>query len=117
MAEMIISIVVVTICVLPLFVIGIVQYRSENPVGFWSGKEPPKSEQLTDVKAYNRKHGVMWMVYAAGFLLCFWAGIPFGGNVMAVAAMIECFGGLFIMIWYHNRLERKYLKQFDKNEN
>lgn len=51
MVETIFSCVVAAVCMFPLFILGIVQYHSKKPVGFWAGKEPPKAEQLTDVKA------------------------------------------------------------------
>jgi hypothetical protein len=110
MNEIIVSTIFVLICLLPLFIIGIVQYRSTKPVGFWSGKEPPKSEDITDVRAYNHKHGIMWIVYAAGFLACFISGGFISEYAAAAAAGIECIGGLGLMILYHNRLDRKYLK-------
>ena len=30
---------------------GIVQYKSKNPVDFWSGEEPPRKERITDIEA------------------------------------------------------------------
>lgn len=48
-AEIAISSVVVLVCIAPIIIIGIVRYRSKEPVGFWSGKKPPRKEQLTDV--------------------------------------------------------------------
>lgn len=113
MAEIIGTIIILFICLFPLFAVGIVQYWSKNPVGFWAGKEPPAKEQITDVRAYNRRHGMMWMAYAVGLFLCFMLGFPFGGVIVAIAFMVGAFGGLLLMIWYHNRLERKYLKKPD----
>ena len=113
MAEAVFSCVVAAVCMFPLFLLGIVQYHSKKPVGFWAGKEPPEAKQLTDVKAYNHRHGIMWMVYSAGFVLCFFTGLiidgPHGYGA-AIAGGIECFAGLLVLIWYHNRLDRKYLK-------
>ena len=56
-AETVIMLVILLYSATPLIVIGIVQYRSKNPVGFWSGEKPPEKEQITDMKAYNQKHG------------------------------------------------------------
>lgn len=113
MVETIFSCVVAVICMFPLFILGIVQYHSKKPVGFWAGKEPPKAEQLTDVKSYNHRHGIMWMVYSAAFVLCFFIGLVISGPhgySAAIAGGIECLSGLLVLIWYHNRLNRKYLK-------
>lgn len=57
MAETVIMLVILLYSATPLIVIGIVQYRSKKPVGFWSGEKPPEKEQITDMKAYNQKHG------------------------------------------------------------
>jgi hypothetical protein len=110
MREVIVSTIFLLVCLLPLFIIGIAQYKSTKPVGFWSGKEPPKSEEITDVRAYNHKHGIMWIVYAAGFLACFMSGWFISEYAAAAAACVECIGGLGLMILYHNWLNRKYLK-------
>ena len=53
-AEIVISSVILLISAAHIIIIGFVQYRSKDPVGFWSGKRPPQKEQITDVKAYNR---------------------------------------------------------------
>lgn len=110
-AEIIISLIVVLICIAPIIIMGIVQYRSKEPVGFWSGKKPPQKEQLTDVKAYNRKHGLMWILLGGGFLLCFVCGHFFGGLVAGYLCMIEIIGGILAMIAYHEKLERMYHKK------
>lgn len=110
-AENIMAAVIVCISMLPIIIIGIVQCRSKEPVGFWNLMQPPKREQVTDVKAYNRKHGIMWLIYGIGFLLCFFCGWPFGGGVAAILGGVECIGGIFVMILYHNRLDRRYLKK------
>lgn len=111
MAESIIFVVIVAISAMPMIILGIVQYRSKEPVGFWSGKEPPKREQITDVKAYNRKHGIMWILYGAGFLFCNILEIPLGEELALLAvglSVVECIGGIFVMIAYHNKLNRQY---------
>lgn len=111
MAETIISLVVMLISIGPIIILGIVQYRSKEPVGFWSGKKPPKREQVTDVRAYNRKHGLMWILYGVGFIVCFVCGLPFGGLVAGYLCMFEGMGGILAMVAYHNRLNRLYCRE------
>ena len=41
--------------------IGISQLRSKKPVAFYSGEKPPGEEELSDVKAWNQKHGIKSM--------------------------------------------------------
>ena len=111
--EYIISFCIAAVCIAPVIILGIVQYNSKKPVGFWSGKEPPKSEQITDIRAYNHKHGIMWILYGAGFILCFLSGFLFGemwGVASSVLAIVETGAGLLGMIAYHNYLDRRYFK-------
>ena len=108
MAEMMICFVTLMICAVPLIILGIVQYRSKEPVGFWSGKKPPQREQITDLKAYNQKHGLMWIIYGVGLLLSFVCGLPFGGSIAGCLCMVEIIGGIPVMVIYHNKLNRMY---------
>ncbi len=108
MAETIFSSVVLLISISPIIILGVVQYRSKEPVGFWAGKKPPRKEEITDVSAYNHKHGLMWILYGVGFIACFLCGMCFGGLAVAYLCMAEAFGGLLGMIAYHNRLNRMY---------
>ena len=73
MAETVIFSVILLISAAPIIILGIVQYRSKDPVGFWSGKKPPQKEQITDVKAYNRKHGLMWIFLELGLFFASYA--------------------------------------------
>ena len=58
-AESVFSLCIIILSSFPLIIIGIVQYKSKTPVGFWSGKNPPAKEQVRDIPAYNKKHGLM----------------------------------------------------------
>lgn len=110
-AETIISTVILLVSAAPIIIIGIVQYRSKDPVGFWSGKKPPQRAAITDVKAYNRKHGLMWIFFGAGFVLCSLCGLLWDGLIAGYLCMIEVIGGIFAMIAYHEKLDRMYCKK------
>lgn len=111
-AENIICLVILIICAVPLIVLGIFQMKSKEPVGFWSGVKPPSGEKVSDVEAYNKGHGIMWIIYGAGILPAFYMGLPIGEGIGAAWGIgIEVFGGLFLMIWYHNYLVKKYVKK------
>ncbi len=95
-----------------MIVIGVVSYRKKTPCGFWSGVEPPKPEQVSDITAYNRKHGIMWIVYGAGMTGTYLAGVLFGD--VFTGAMISgavAVGGIFVLALCHNHLEKKYVKK------
>ncbi|MGN0142695.1 MAG: hypothetical protein ACI4AD_10745 [Roseburia sp.] len=89
--------------------IGISQLRSTSPVGFYSGEKPPAENELTDVKAWNKKHGMMWLVYGIIIIISYFVGYIMGDTILC---LIPFCGGLIvpviIMIWYHHRLIRKY---------
>lgn len=110
-SEEIFALVIAFIAITPIIIIGIVQYRSKEPVGFWSGKEPPKKEQITNVEAYNHKHGIMWVIYGVGFILCFILGLIIDGKMATILSIVECIGGIFVMILYHHKLDHTYYKK------
>lgn len=92
--------------------IGIYQMKSQKPAGFYSGVEPPKPEEITDLRAWNLKHGGMWVVYGAVIAVTtVVATFVLGGAWCAI-----CFtGGIMLplpfMVWYHHRLMRIYIKK------
>ena len=92
--------------------IGIAQLRSKMPVAFYSGEESPSEENLTDVKAWNRKHGWMWFSYGIILLISYFLGMFMGDSVWSVLPMV---GGAIVpiifMIIYHHRLIKKYYKK------
>lgn len=110
MAEYIISLVIFCMVAFILIGIGVIQIKSEKPVGFYTGQKPPEEEQLTDVRLWNKKHGVMWIMYGIAIIGSFLVGIFAGDTIYAVIVMfIVIFGGLLPMIWYHGRLKKMYL--------
>lgn len=62
-AENIIGLAIYVVVALFMVAIGIAQLKSKDPVGFYSGEEPPKAESLTDVSTWNKRHGMMWLIY------------------------------------------------------
>lgn len=90
--------------------IGISQIRSKQPVGFYSGEKPPRAEDLTDVAAWNKKHGWMWMVYGVVILLSYFAGALFGDTIWSAVPMVS---GVIVplpfMILGHNKLRKRYM--------
>lgn len=110
-AEDIIGFGIYALAALFMMGIGIVQLKSKEPVGFYSGEKPPKAEDITDVKAWNRKHGMMWLVYGIIILISFFIGLLIGDSIWTVVPMI---GGVIIpvifMIRYHHQLRKKYIK-------
>lgn len=89
--------------------IGISQLKSEMPVGFYTGEKPLSRDEISDAKQWNKKHGIMWIIYGMIIVLSWICGCILGDGIVAVIPLI---GGVIIplgfMIWYHHRLIGKY---------
>ena len=87
--------------------IGTSQLRSSKPVGFYTGEKPPGEDEITDVKTWNKKHGLMWMIYGGSIITGFGIGTLSGDSLWCLIPML---GGVLlplpVMIWYHHRLIR-----------
>ena len=59
MAEYIISLVIYGLISLIMIGIGVSQIKSKDPVGFYTHEKAPRKQQITDVEAWNKKHGIM----------------------------------------------------------
>lgn len=92
--------------------IGISQLKSKSPAGFYSGEKPPREDELTDVKAWNKKHGLMWVLFSVIIMISYGIGAMMGDTVWCAIPMC---GGIIIpipiMIWYHHKLMKTYLKK------
>ncbi len=98
-----------------LIILGISQYRSKTPVNFWSGENPPSEETVTDIAAYNKKHGIMWILYGAGIVPAVMISVVMieitNEAAWICVSMAEVVGGLLLLIRYHQYLTGKYVKR------
>ena len=88
--------------------IGMWSYRSEKPVGFFTGTKPP---DVKDVRKYNHAVGILWFSYA---VLLEILGIPFLFLKQNSAGFIPVFLGTIaitigLMVGYVV-IEKKYRK-------
>lgn len=89
--------------------IGVSNIKSKHPVGFYSGEPHPDDEDITDMKAYNRKHGLMWILYGVGIAAVFCLGfLPINRYVYLFLIFLEMIGGVILMILNHNKLNKRY---------
>jgi hypothetical protein len=109
---MIVSLIIYGFVSLMMISIGVSQFKSKTPVGFYTGEKPPKAEELTDVSAWNRKHGMMWVLYGVVILLSWFAGFLAGDSSWAAIPLVlgVCIPLIF-MIFYHSALVKRYKKQ------
>ena len=107
--ENIIWLVIMIPCSLLFTGIGLYAIKREKPMWFWSGSTVSETE-ITDVKAYNRENGIMWICYS----LVMWASTIMGVLNMAVAGLVLLIGslaGLPILAVTYNRIYKKYKKK------
>ncbi len=111
MAGKIISGVVFGFVALIMFGIGISQLKSKDPVGFYTGEKPPEKERLSDVNAWNKKHGMMWVIYG-GCIICSWVCSAFTGNSLhpVIPLIVGVVTPIFIIAICHHKLVKKYYK-------
>ena len=111
MADIILPAFIYAYVALIMIAIGIMQYKSKKPTGFYTGETPPKAEQLTDVTAWNHRHGRMWIVYGILIIISFLSGLLIPHEaVSALLPIVIILGALPVMILYHHKLKNKYFK-------
>jgi len=108
---MIIGFIIYAAVALIMIVIGIVQIRSPRPAHFYSGETAPRPEELTDVRGWNRCHGIMWILFGVMILLSYGIAALIGDSPLSILPML---GGMIIpiplMVLYHQKLEKRYKK-------
>jgi len=86
--------------------IGIFAWTRKKPMWFWSGSTV-KENEISDVPAYNRANGIMWICYS----LIFWTAAVLGifsaraaGPVIAVGTLV----GIVGLIVAYKQIYKKY---------
>jgi len=110
MVEFIFALVIMAFGSVVMIAIGVYQIKSIDPVGFYTGEKPLKKEQLTDVKAYNKKHGWMWITYGIAIISAFLISSFLGEIGSAVLLIGVIVGALPVMMWYHAKLKKEYMR-------
>ena len=92
-----------------LFVgIGIFAFRYKSAMWFWAG-DKVDPETITDLKAYNRANGLMWI----GYSLWYWlAGISwfFSQSLALISVVVGCTAGIGLLLLCYHWIEKKYKK-------
>lgn len=109
-AEMVIGLVIISLAASIMIIIGLCQVRNkEKPVGFYNVIDPPKKEKISDIIQWNKKHGIIWIVYGICIELGFWIGYVMPIEALEIFFMI---GGIVIplpfMCLRHHKLEKVY---------
>ena len=88
--------------------IGVFAWRRKKPMWFWSGSEV-KEDEITDIPAYNRANGLMWIAFSGIFWISAVLGIfrqKTAGVIMAAGVL----AGIPVLIIAYSRIYKKYKK-------
>ncbi len=91
---------------LPFVAIAIWAFKRKEPMHFWSGSTV-SPEEITNIPAYNRANGLMWTVYAIGYLI---TGLLSLVNIIisVVLLILVSVVGTVALIVFYNRIYKKY---------
>ena len=95
-------------CALILFVLGLLQWRAKEPVGFYTGEKRIPAAEIRDVTAWNHRHGLMWMLYGGFILLGYIVGIFTPGMWTLIPMLCPILLPLPLMIALHHKMLRRY---------
>lgn len=96
---------------------GVLQIKKDTPVGLFLGEKPPQKELLSDMKAWNKEHGIMMIVYGVIILALYAVCAPVGNIFASIIFVCVPVGALPIMYFYHEKLKKKYIKVTVSSEN
>ena len=97
-----------------IFTIGILQYRSQKPVSFYTTEDPLPSDKYIDIKKWNHLHGLMFMIYGFVIILGCLLGmviIKHNDVLSAIVCIVFVLFPLPIVILIHEKLKKKYIKK------
>lgn len=105
------GLVITSVVSLIMVAIGLVQvFQKEKPVGFYSNGNSPKADEIKDVKKWNIKHGLIWIIYGVLIELGFWLGFMVPTESLQAVVFIGCIlVPLPLMVVIHRSLEKKYM--------
>ena len=88
--------------------IGLYAWRCKKPMWFWSGSTVKESE-ISDISAYNRANGIMWLVFS----LIMWVGTILGAMNMKAGGILliaGCIIGIPLLPIVYGKIYRKFKK-------
>lgn len=116
MADTIIYLVISFLVSLVFILLGIRQYRADQPVSVNTGEKPPREEDLTSVAEWNHRHGRNLIVYGCALFLTlsvFRYAIEKTDSVLlpVVLLMIVMSGETAWVVLEHRSMKKNMIKQ------
>ena len=88
--------------------LGIFAWKRKKPMWFWSGSTV-KEYEITDIPAYNRANGIMWLAFSG----VFWLGAVLGLFRLEAAGFVIGGGillGIPALAFTYHKIYSKYRK-------
>lgn len=102
--------IVMGICALIMFGIGVFQITRKEPIAFYTGEKAPDKTMVRSVKTWNKRHGFMWLIYGGVIIVGIIVGVIVNSTV--IFTVIECVCLLVplpLMALYHKKLVSDYI--------
>ncbi len=88
--------------------LGLYAMRREKPMWFWSGSTV-REEEISDIPAYNRANGIMWIVFSGIMWISTFLAIV-NMNAAGIVLVAGCAAAIPLLPLTYNRIYRKYRK-------
>ncbi len=88
--------------------LGVFAWRRKKPMWFYSGSEV-KEEEISDIPAYNRANGIMWLAFSGVFWISTVLGI-FRQSIAGVFVAVGVLAGIPVLVMVYSRIYKKYKK-------
>ena len=89
--------------------IGIYAWRRKKPMWFWAG-DTVSEDEITDVRAYNRANGIMWICFSLSLWLGTIVGVCHSIILGANTILVDGTVGLVLMMITYTFIRKKYKK-------
>ena len=104
--ERILWIIIMLPCSISFTALGIYAWNRKKPMWFWSGSTVREYE-ITDIPAYNRANGKMWIAYSLVFWISLILGI-FNVSVAGIVLGVGCLGGIPVLVFVYGKIYARY---------
>lgn len=108
--------IVLLVSIMPVVVIflgiGIYSFKNNIPMHFWSGTIV-EAKEITDIKAYNKAVGTMWIVYGLLYFVS-WGISIFFKEIVSILMGLLALPGVIVLILCYNRIYNKYKTGYKK---
>ena len=94
--------------------LGLYARRRKNPMWFWSGSTV-RPEEITDIPAYNRANGWMWIAFSGVFWIAAVLSL-FRMSAAGIVLVAGCILGIPVLILVYSRIYARYAAKHRKGE-